>query len=229
MNISDSVNFYCNGFIPVGLTGTQPTTTTQCRQEFRLSTKQATQLHGEEKTSEVLRNELQQMLSKDVWEPVCWDYLTEVEWKSVIRSSIFLKEKFTASGVFDKLRARLVAGGYMQDKTIYTDVEIASPTVSTSSIFLIAAIAAKEARHVACMGFSGAHLNASMKKRVLMSLDPTLSSTLCAISPTYDCFLRKNGTIVVKLKKALYGCVESAKLWYELISDKLIGIGFKRN
>ena len=49
------------------------------------------------------------------------------------------------------------------------------------------------------------------------------------MSPTYNCFLRKSGTIVVKLKKALYGCVEIAKLCYELISDKLIGIGFKRN
>jgi len=117
----------------------------------------------------------------------------------------------------------------MQDKTIYSDVEIASPTVSTTSIFLIAAISAKEGRQVACMDFSGAYLNASMKKRVLMSLDPTLSSVLCTMSPRYKVFLRKNGTIAVKLKKALYGCVESAKLWYELISAKLVGLGFSRN
>ena len=116
------------------------------RQVYRLSAKQATKLYGEEKTTEVLRSELQQMLSKDVWEPVCWEYLTEAERKSIIRSSLFLKEKFTASGVFDKLRARLVAEGHMQDRAIYSDVEIASPTVSTSSIFLIAAIAAKEGR-----------------------------------------------------------------------------------
>ena len=130
-------------------------------------------LPGKLRSCVVLRNELQQMLSKDVWEPVCWDYLTEAERKSVIRSSIFLKEKFTANGVFDKLRARLVAGGHMHDKTIYSDMDIASPTVSTSSIFLIAAIAAKEARNMACMDFSGAYLNASMKSRVLMSLDST--------------------------------------------------------
>ena len=41
----------------------------------------------------------------------------------------------------------------MQDKTIYSDVEIASPTVSTSSIFLIVAITAKDARQVTCMDF----------------------------------------------------------------------------
>ena len=73
MDINDSVNCYCDGFFPVCLTGTQPTITTQPRQVFRLSAKQAMKLYGEEKTSEVLRNELQQMLSKDVWEPVCWD------------------------------------------------------------------------------------------------------------------------------------------------------------
>ena len=31
---------------------------------------------------------------------------------------MFLKEKFTADGVFEKLKARLVAGGHLQDRDI---------------------------------------------------------------------------------------------------------------
>jgi histone deacetylase 1/2 len=38
-----------------------------------------------------------------------------------------------------------------------------------------------------------------------------------------------NGTIVVELQKALYGCVESSKLWYDLIVATLESIGFARN
>jgi hypothetical protein len=38
-----------------------------------------------------------------------------------------------------------------------------------------------------------------------------------------------NGTIVVKLDKALYGCIESAKLWYDDLSSFLLEIGFKKS
>ena len=35
--------------------------------------------------------------------------------------------------------------------------------------------------------------------------------------------------MTVKLEKALYGCIESAKLWYDLISSKLIELGYTQN
>ena len=46
----------------------------------------------------------------------------------IIRSQMFLKEKFLPSGVFEKLKARLVAGGDQQDKNLFED--LSSPTVS---------------------------------------------------------------------------------------------------
>ena len=36
-------------------------------------------------------------------------------------------------------------------------------------------------------------------------------------------------TVVVELKEALYGCVESAKLWYDEISSDLTQLGYKVN
>ncbi len=67
--------------------------------------------------------------------------------------TLFIKENFTSTGAFEKLKARLVAGGHMQDKSIYDDVS--SPTVSTAATFLIAAIAAQEHRHVATLDIWG--------------------------------------------------------------------------
>ncbi len=52
----------------------------------------------------------------------------------VIRCLIFLKEKFTASGEYDKLKARLVAGGDHQDKKLYEDLCLYSPTASTTLV-----------------------------------------------------------------------------------------------
>jgi hypothetical protein len=53
---------------------------------------------------------------------------------------MFLKRKIHPDGSFDKYKARLVAGGDMQNKDLYED--LSSPTVSTSAVFTIIAIAA---------------------------------------------------------------------------------------
>jgi hypothetical protein len=45
--------------------------------------------------------------------------MSAVERADVIRSSIFLKRKTHPDGSFDKYKARLVAGGDMQDKKLY--------------------------------------------------------------------------------------------------------------
>jgi histone deacetylase 1/2 len=45
----------------------------------------------------------------------------------------------------------------------------------------------------------------------------------------YKQFLREDGSMVVKLSKALYGCIESAKLWYAEISKTFRSIGYTCN
>jgi len=116
----------------------------------------------------------------------------------------------------------------MQDKSIYEDVS--SPTVSTAETFLVAAIAAQEHRHVATLDIGGAYLNASMKEHeVLMRLEPKLAMLLTKIRPDYKRFLDKDGTLVVQLDKALYGCVESARLWYDHLRKTLESMGFVAN
>jgi hypothetical protein len=46
---------------------------------------------------------------------------------------MFLKEKFTASGQYQRMKARLVAGGDKQNKELSED--FSSPTVSNDSVF----------------------------------------------------------------------------------------------
>jgi hypothetical protein len=56
--------------------------------------------------------------------------LTAEERKSIIPSSIFLKEKFKPSGEFDKLKARLVARGHRQHKSINQEIISASDDIN---------------------------------------------------------------------------------------------------
>jgi Reverse transcriptase (RNA-dependent DNA polymerase) len=191
-----------------------------------VSVRQALRTRGDD-AEKVIIKELTQMDVLDVWEGVRPNDMEAAERTGVIRSSMFLKRKTHPDGSFDKYKARLVAGGDMQDKKLYED--LSSPTVATSSVFTIAAIAAHEGRHVAVIG--GAFLNAKMQKSVpvYMRLDKIMTEYLIRINPKYNEFRQRNGTITVLLKKALYGCVESASLWYQNLGQSLKGLGYIRN
>jgi hypothetical protein len=128
-----------------------------------VSVKQALKTRGDD-ADKVIIKELTQMDVLKVWEAVRAQDMSAAERAGVIRSSMFLKRKTHPDGSFDKYKARLVAGGDMQDKKLYED--LSSPTVSTSSVFTVAAIAAHEKRHVAVVDIGSAFLNATMQKSV---------------------------------------------------------------
>jgi hypothetical protein len=88
----------------------------------------------------VINQELQQMLDKQVWTPVSARDLSIEQHRALMRSSMFLKAKHLPSGAFDKLKVRHVAGGNQQDKLLYPN--LSASTAATSSVFIIAAIAA---------------------------------------------------------------------------------------
>ena len=177
----------------------------------------------------VILKELQQMLTKGVWSPVDRRTLSADEKCRVIRSSMFIKEKFLPTGEFEKLKARLVAGGDQQDKNLYDD--LSAPTVSTCSVLTVLTIAAHEGRFTAVLDIGGAFLNANMTTGITvhMSLDATLSGLLIQLDKSYQKYMDPKGRIVVKLNKALYGCVESASLWYEDLRATMKSLGYERN
>jgi hypothetical protein len=138
---------------------------------------------------------------------------------------MFLKEKFDSQGVFEKLKARLVANGAQQDRVGMENTD--SPTASTVALYLMLAIAAKEGRKASTHDIGTAFLNAKMTGEVVhMELEPLLANYLVEICPEYESYVSENGKIVVKLDRALYGCVQSAKLWYDTLKAALIEFGY---
>ena len=110
--------------------------------------------------------------------------------------------------------------------------DLSSPTVAASALLAVAAIAADEGRVVETMDTGGAFLNAVMKPTgvvVNMLLDRLMTKLLLKIAPEYREYVGDNGTLVVELDKALYGCVEAAKLWYDLLTKQLREYGFEPN
>ena len=80
-----------------------------------VSVRQALQTRGDE-AERVIVKELNQMETLKVWVPVRGGELSAAQRAGTIRSSMFLKRKTHPDGSFDKYKARLVAGGDMQDK-----------------------------------------------------------------------------------------------------------------
>jgi hypothetical protein len=142
---------------------------------------------------------------------------------------MFCKEKFLPLGIFEKIKARLVAGGHMQDKALYSGLN--SETVGTSFVYLVASLAAREKRIVVTIDITGAYLHADMKYDVIVHvhINKTLLDMICDLDKSYASYTCPDGGCIVRLDKALYGCVEPASLWGDHIMATLISDGYARN
>ena len=88
-------------------------------------------------------------------------------------------------------------------------------------------IDAKEGRDV-----EGAYLHADMEDFVIFKLVGEAVDIMCQVNPKYNKFVvveHDKKVLYLQLLKALYGCVQSALLWYELFTGTLVNMGFKLN
>ena len=93
-------------------------------------------------------------------------------------------------------------------------------------------IDAKENRHVAIADIPGAFLHADMDEEVYMLLEGKIAELIVKLDPKlYRKYIWENKKekpmLYVKLKKALYGTLQAALLFWRLLSDTFIEWGFE--
>ena len=187
---------------------------------------EASDIYGQEAVKEAGFTELKNCIDKQVWECL----LPQTKINRPIPSKLFLTPKMTPTGQFKLLKGRIVGGGHRQDHSEFSDSEVSSPTVSLTSVMIGAAVAAHKSQHIMTLDHKAAYLNAAMKgPEVIMLLTPDVSSLLIELDPTHTKYLRSDKRIAVRLKKALYGCIQSAVLWYNELSSTIEGMGFVKN
>lgn len=177
---------------------------------------------GREESIMSMLAEISQLETKDVFEPVNYQDLTNGERVHVLRTLMFLKRK--RNGI---VKSRLVADGSKQSRE-ECGMDVSSPTASIESIFLIAAIAARDEKTTVTADVEGAYLHCEMFGKVHVELDPATTAMMLQLRPDYRGYVYK-GKMYMKLKKALYGCIESAKLFHNHISGTLKAEGFVEN
>ena len=115
-----------------------------------------------------------------------------------------------------------------------TKTETSSPTVSLEAMMLSCAIDAKEGRHVAVRDIPGAFLHVDMDQDIHMLLEGTITELIIKLEPKlYRKYIWRNKNnkpmLYVKLRKALYGTLQAALLFWKLLSNTLKEWGFKIN
>ena len=107
-----------------------------------------------------IENELKSIISKEVFSPIKRTDMPKVV--KVIPSHVIMKEKYSPDGKFLKLKARLVAGGHMQDPSnIYVDSTY-SPTPKIHHIFSVMSRLLGDEYEMETADFETAYLNAQL-------------------------------------------------------------------
>jgi hypothetical protein len=172
---------------------------------------------------EAVRRELGQLLRRRVWTPVPRGTRTS---SAPLPCQLFLREKVDAEGRVIRVKGRLVAGGHRQYRG--TD-DHASPTVATEALLTIIGIAGAQGHDFASMDVEAAYLEVDIDREMYMRLGPDIATHLLDMDPSYAEHRNPDGSIVVQLRKALYGTLQAAKLWYRRLSSVLTEDGFIEN
>jgi hypothetical protein len=182
-------------------------------------------IYGQPAVDAILK-EFCQLHDKGVFSPHHASSLTHEQRKGSLRAVNLIKEKRTG-----EIKGRTCADGSVQ-RDLFSKAETTSPTVSTDALMYTMVIDAKERRDVATADVVGAYLNADMDTFTLMKLTGETVDIMVQVDNKYAEYVsieKGKPVLYLQLQKALYGCVKSALLWYELFSSTLLDIGFTLN
>ncbi len=86
---------------------------------------------------------------------------------------------------------------------------VSTQTANTESVFILLAIAAHEKKHLMVID---AYLNADMSRpdgrKTFVKIDKQLAKLFIEVGPSLQEFCNSDGTLILRLDKALYGCIQ---------------------
>jgi hypothetical protein len=190
------------------------------------SVKKGLRLFGEA-GKEAVYSEMLQLHEMDVVEPKKANMLTREEKSKALNYLMFLKQKRCG-----RIKGRGCADGRKQ-RIYKTKEETSAPTVAIESMFLTCTIDAKERRTVVTADIPGAFMQTDVDELIHVRLEGPLATLLAKVDPKlYDRYIeyeKGKPVMYVKLKKALYGTLQAAMLFWKDLSGHLVSWGFEIN
>ena len=176
---------------------------------------------------DAVKKELRQLHDRKVIEPRKKHEVNEEQMRNALSYLMFLKRKRCG-----QIKARGCADGRKQ--RAYIDrADASSPTVATESVFITAMIDAAEHRCVGIVDVPGAFMQAEDNDGTIMRIDGRMAEMLMEIDhEAYAPYITSESdrpVLYVELKRALYGTLKAARLFWEKLSSKLQEWGFDMN
>jgi hypothetical protein len=193
----------------------------------QMSAKKGLRLFGQQ-GADAITAELEQLHYRDVIQPLRPDEMTREERQKSLYYLMYLKRKRCG-----RIKARGCADGRKQ-RLWKTKDETSSPTVRLESLFLSTMIDSHERRKVITCDIPGAFMQADIDEVVHVKFEGDIAKLLAQVDErTYRPYLvTENGKTVlyVQLKKALYGTLQAALLFWKELSEYIVKeLGFTIN
>lgn len=175
-----------------------------------------------------LLEELTQLIESGTFDPKPFNSLSQEQRRRVIPSHMFFKDKFFADGRFQKLKARLVAGGNFVDTSLVGD--ISSWTVNPITVMMMLNLSALAQLRILTIDVKGAFLipdlSDSPTDLTYVTIDKLLSDEIAKLKPSWTKYRNPSGTFTMQLKKTLYGLGISSNRWMTHLNSTLVKLGF---
>lgn len=160
---------------------------------------------------EAMDKEMQNMKDYEVWE-----YVDKVPpGKNIIGCKWVLTRKTNPDGTLGKYKARLVAKGYSQVEGI-DFFETFAPTVKAATLRVMLVIANHKKMKLHHFDVRAAYLNGTIEEELYMEQPQG-----------YEIFNKERKKLHLRLKKAIYGTKQAARMWRLTLLKFLLQAGFK--
>ena len=181
-----------------------------------------------EKATAGIKGECMQMVSFGVLTYFLKKQMTPEQIKATLPSFMFLKRKYGEENALEMIKARLVGGGHKQDVSLIDPETVSATTLKTASYNMLLNFATLYDVDVTIVDVKCAYLQVKLPDdlHIWVKLDKRVVAFLKEVDPTVVDFIDKNGEVYAKLNKALYGLVQSAKLWYDDLMATFKQIGY---
>jgi hypothetical protein len=144
----------------------------------------------------------------------------------ILKSHMFVVEKYLATGEYEMTKARLVADSRDQDADMYPNKS--SPTVALHSVFTVLGMASSKPWWIVVkIDIRSAFVQTPMSgEPVYVKLDPKITKYAVEFCLELKEYVEADGCLYVLLQKALYGCIQASALWYALTRSVLEDFGY---
>jgi hypothetical protein len=167
-----------------------------------------------------ISNEISSIRLQQVLEPMMPNI--DLQGTKVLSSFLFGKRKKVDGKTIMKFR--FTVNGSQQYLHDYS--QTAAPTVATETLFMLISYANAMAIPLITADVKTAYLHASIDELVFLFISPKEATYFLRDNPALSAFVDTKGRILMRVRKALYGLVQSAQLWYSHLASSLAKIHF---